>query len=271
MRIRAGFIDCKGGKLYYRTAGEGPALVLLHAGLVDSRMWDSQFSVFAREYQVLCYDLRGCGHSTLPESPFSPTEDLKFLLDYLEVERAGLIGLSLGGGIAIDFALAHASRVNALILANPSLGGFQYSEELAQIGAALYLTGKTRGPRAALEILLSEDFWSYAIPLKSHPEARRKFIRLVKDNPQIFLWDPALIQSLDPPAVDRLDEIEVPTLLVASQNDLSANRDIIDRLQAHIPNSSRATIAECSHMVNLDQPERFNRCILDFLRRSRVD
>lgn len=265
MRMRAGFVDCRGGKLYYRTAGEGPGLVLLHAGLVDSRMWDSQFSVFARQYQVLCYDLRGCGHSSSPDSPFSPADDLKYLMDHLRVEKAALAGLSLGGGVAIDFTLAHSSRVTALALANPSLGGYRYSDDLAQIGAALYLTGKTRGPQAALEILLTDRFWAHAVPLKSHPEARRKYIRMVKDNPQTFLWDPALIQSLDPPAVDRLEEIEVPTLLIDSRNDLSANRDIVALLEARIPHSKRVTIDQCSHMVNLDQPERFNRCLLDFL------
>jgi len=268
MRIRAGFIDCGSGRLYYRTAGEGPNLVLLHAGLVDSRMWDSQFSVFARKYQVLCYDLRGCGHSSSPEVPFSPSEDLNFLLNHLDMKNASLIGLSLGGGIAIDFTLAHPDRVNALVLSNPSLGGFQYKKDLVQSGKALHHTGKMGGPRAALEILLTDRFWSRALPLKSHPEARRKFIRMVKDNPQLFLWDPDLIQSLNPPALDRLEDIKVPTLLIASQSDLSDNQDIIDLLEMKIPHSTRVTIPECSHMVNLDQPERFNQCVLCFLKRE---
>jgi len=268
MRMHAGFIDCGGGKLYYRTAGEGPNLVLLHAGLVDSRMWDSQFPVFARKYQVLCYDLRGCGHSSSPEAPFSPSEDLNFLLDHLDIKNASLVGLSQGGGIAIDFTLIHPERVNALVLSNPSLGGFQYKKDLFQSGEKFHRTGKTRSPRAAIEILLTDRFWSRALPLKSHPEARRKFIRMVKDNPQVFLWDPDLIQSLEPPALDRLGDIKVPTLLIASQDDLSENQDIIDLLEMKIPYSTRVTISECSHMVNLDQPERFNQCVLYFLERE---
>lgn len=268
MRMRAGLIDCGGGKLYFRTAGEGPNLVLLHAGLVDSRMWDSQFAVFARKYQVLCYDLRGCGHSSMPESPFSPSGDLKFLMDHLEMEKAALIGLSMGGSIAIDFTLVHPERVNALVLSNPSLGGFQYKKDPDRSREKFHRTGKTRGPRAALEILLTDHFWSRALPLKSHPEARRKFIRMVKDNPQLFLWDPDLIQSPDPPALDRLEDIKVPTLLIASQGDLSDNQDIIDLLEMKIPYSTRVTIPECSHMVNLDQPERFNQCVLYFLERE---
>src|SRR3972149_5125758 len=90
-------------RLYYETKGHGHPLVFVHGGLVDSRMWNDQFELFARQNKVVRYDLHGFGKSQMPEAFFSPVEDLKILLTFLQVERVHLVGLSLGGSIAIEF------------------------------------------------------------------------------------------------------------------------------------------------------------------------
>src|SRR5512140_2769897 len=91
--------------LYYEVAGEGPALVLIHGGLVNSGLWDKQFDVFAQQYRTVRYDVRGFGQSDSPTRTFSYHDDLRDLLDYLGIERAAVLGLSMGGAIAFDFAL----------------------------------------------------------------------------------------------------------------------------------------------------------------------
>src|SRR4030095_8156327 len=92
-------------------------------GLSDSRVWDEQFKEFAKSYRVIRYDLRGFGRSAYPTTPFSHVEDLYALLKFLKVERASFAGLSLGGMIAMDFALEHPEMVERLVLTSSGLRG----------------------------------------------------------------------------------------------------------------------------------------------------
>src|SRR6266851_3278425 len=112
---QTGFAELNGTRLYYEVAGEGHPLVLIHGGLVDRRLWDDQFDVFAQHYRVIRYDIRGFGNSDVPAGPYSNYEDLYGLLKFLGVEKAYIMGLSMGGGIDIDFTLAHPEMVAALI------------------------------------------------------------------------------------------------------------------------------------------------------------
>ncbi len=102
-----GFANFNGGKLYYEVAGGGTPLVLIHGGLVNSGLWDKQFYAFAEHFRVVRYDVRGFGQSDLPTAPFSHYDDVRQLLDFLNIDRAAVLGLSMGGAIAIDFALAY--------------------------------------------------------------------------------------------------------------------------------------------------------------------
>lgn len=104
-----GFAPVKGTRLFYEVAGSGEPLVLIHGGQLDSRMWDDQFETFARSFRVLRYDIRGFGGSPIPEAPYSNAEDLAALMDYLGMAQAHLVGLSLGGMVASDFAVARPS------------------------------------------------------------------------------------------------------------------------------------------------------------------
>jgi pimeloyl-ACP methyl ester carboxylesterase len=114
--VTSGIAEVNGTKLYYEVVGEGQPLVLVHAGSFDRRIWDEQFTAFADHYKVIRYDVRGHGKSALPTKPYSDTEDLYRLLQWLHVEKAHLVGLSLGGRIIIDFTLAHPEMVGTLIL-----------------------------------------------------------------------------------------------------------------------------------------------------------
>ena len=110
---------------YYEVAGEGPALVLVHGAFVDHRMWDEQFGRFAEDYRVIRYDLRGHGKTgATSRSKYSIglfADDLKDLLDHLEIERATVCGLSLGGMIAQAFAVKYPDRLDALVLADTAV------------------------------------------------------------------------------------------------------------------------------------------------------
>src|SRR5712691_3775284 len=119
----AGIAYVNGTSLYYELAGKGPAVVLVHGGLVDSRLWDDQMKAFSKSYHVVRYDLRGFGRSRAATDPFSHIEDLRAVLDFLKIERATVIGLSLGGIIAADFTLEYPERVERLVLVGAGLRG----------------------------------------------------------------------------------------------------------------------------------------------------
>jgi pimeloyl-ACP methyl ester carboxylesterase len=121
--VVSGQVNVGGASLYYEAAGAGSPVVLLHGLDLDHRMWDEQVAPLAHAHTVVRYDLRGSGRSTAGSHGGSHAEDLKALLDHLELARVSLVGCSLGGGAAIDFAIAYPDAVRALILASPLLEG----------------------------------------------------------------------------------------------------------------------------------------------------
>lgn len=124
--VQTGRADVNGTTLYYEVVGEGHPLTLVHGGLVDRRLWDDQFAVFAQHYRTIRYDIRGFGDSAMPtHGDFTMVDDLYHLLQFLGVEKTYLMGLSLGGGSAIDFTLAHPEMIDALIPVAAGVSGFQ--------------------------------------------------------------------------------------------------------------------------------------------------
>jgi 3-oxoadipate enol-lactonase len=118
-----------GTQLYYEVTGEGPPLVFVHSGGFDPRLWDEQFFAFADRHTVIRYDVRGHGESPPPTKPYSDAEDLCSLLRWLHIGKAHAVGLSLGGSIVIDFALAHPQMIETLILVAPDVTGYAFSAE----------------------------------------------------------------------------------------------------------------------------------------------
>src|SRR5436305_4294261 len=182
--------EVNGAKLVYEMAGEGRALVLIHSSFCDQLMWDDQFSVFARECQVIRYDLRGFGKSDMPETPFAFTEDLCELLRALKIERACVLGLSLGAYIAIDFAIAYPEMTAGLIVAAAAPGGYTISEALQQRLAMIFKAGREDAERG-IQLLLDDAEVGYA---RLGSAARERLRRMFNDNRRIFQLDPTLIQ-----------------------------------------------------------------------------
>src|SRR5947209_4191296 len=128
----SGFIEVESGKLYFEAEGEGPALVLIHAGVAHSGMWDDQFHRFAGHFRTIRYDMRGFGKSESLPGTFSWRQDLFDLLTFLGVQRAALVGLSMGGGLAVDFTLEHPEMVTALVAVALGLSGFSGGQSAAE-------------------------------------------------------------------------------------------------------------------------------------------
>src|SRR5437016_3461023 len=126
MQTTTGTMEAQGGPLYYEVAGQGHALVLIHAGVADHTMWDEQFGVFAKQFRVIRYDTRGFGKSPGGDRDYSNRQELYELLKHLGVEKAYVIGVSRAGQIAVDFTLEHPEMVDALIPVAAGLGGLNH-------------------------------------------------------------------------------------------------------------------------------------------------
>jgi pimeloyl-ACP methyl ester carboxylesterase len=129
-----GFAPVPGGELYYEESGEGPAVVLGHAGIADHTMWDAQVDPFSERYRVVRYDLRGFGRSSTPETDYAPHDDVRALLAHLNIDRAAVVGVSMSGGIAVDFALAHPEMLWALVPVAAGMDGYDWSAESSYQG-----------------------------------------------------------------------------------------------------------------------------------------
>ncbi|MBF6591039.1 MAG: alpha/beta hydrolase [Ktedonobacterales bacterium] len=260
------YAEVNGARLFYEVAGEGEPLVLLHAGVANLHMWDEQFPVFAQRYRVARYDLRGYGQSRAPaEQPYAPHEDLRALLDALDMPRAALVGCSIGGQTILDFALAYPDRAAALIPVGPGLSGYEpHSEEGKRFGAALE-AAYTRGDLdTALD--LATQMWIDG-PSRSEdqvdPTMRAKARAMLAE--ALSLPDIGPPQPLDPPALGRLGAIRAPTLIIVGEQDNPDIQEICHLLAEGIPGARLASIADAAHLPNMDHPDQFNQLVLDFL------
>ena len=147
----SGFASLDDARLYYELAGEGPLVVLVHGFGLDCGMWDSQFARLAPLYQVLRYDLRGFGRSSVPEGrPYRHADDLAALLAHLALSApAVVVGLSLGGWVALSYVLLWPNRVRALVLADAYVGGWRFSPEYRAEMAEVWGAAPTAGLDAA--------------------------------------------------------------------------------------------------------------------------
>lgn len=263
MQAQTGFAEVNGTRLYYEVAGSGHPLVLIHGMSLDTRMWEDQFEPFAQHYRVVRYDARGFGKSALPAGgSYAHTDDLKALLEYLEIEHAFILGLSMGGGIAIDFALAHPAATDALIPVDSRLTGWQPDSEFAAFVSALRSRAKEAGIQAA------RDFWLYSPVFKSALESPKLALRLVQMIADYSGWhwiNDNPLRTFDPPAVQRLDTIRAPTLIVTGEREFPDCQAIAETLHQRIPAARKAMLPRVGHMSNMEAPERFNALLLDFL------
>lgn len=263
---RSGTFDLPGGSLYYEIAGEGPVVTLIHPGLWDSRTWDRQVHVLLdAAFRVVRYDVRGYGRSSrLTGEPYSHVRDLEALLDFLDVPLTTLVGCSMGGAIAIDFALEHPGRVASLVVAASGLGGFEPLEEeedrWESMNAPIEAAIDAGDLEAAEELRLK--IWA---PLGTGDEAGGLIRRIAFDNIHEMTMDESAEEELDPPAAKRLAEIDVPTLVMIAEHDPPFMRRTGDLIAHGILGAQKVVVEGADHVVNLRRPMEFDAALLAFL------
>lgn len=262
MSVECGFAEVEGTRLYYETAGSGPPIVLLHGFTLDSSIWDDQMDAFAPSHQVIRYDLRGFGQSPPPTTPYTHVADLKALLDYLGLARAAILGLSMGGGIAIDFALTYPDATRALIAAAPTLGGHRLAPEVAAPFGAVYKTARSAGIDAARAQWLAHPFFG---PAWEQPVVASALSRVVNAYTGWHWVNADPILSPEPAAVERLETIAAPTLVVVGEREVPSFRAAADVVATRVPGARQIVLPGAGHLVNMEAPALFNQVVLDFL------
>ncbi|MCI0634118.1 MAG: alpha/beta hydrolase [Actinobacteria bacterium] len=271
MGARSRFVETEGARLYVEEDGEGPAVVFLHPGLWDCRTWDQQFELFADRYQVLRYDARGYGRSTRPEPrvAYSHVRDLLAVLGDSGIDRAALIGCSMGGTNEVDFALAHPDRVLALVLVAAGVDGYEGTAEQEAEWEAWYAEREppidsaiAAGDLERAQDLRLQTMWT---TLGTDDEAGRRIREIAFDNLHELTMDESAREKLDPPAFERLGEIAVPTLMLPADHDPPEMDPMCSAIAERIPNARLFRIPDTDHVINMRRPAEFNRVVLEFL------
>jgi pimeloyl-ACP methyl ester carboxylesterase len=253
--------------LAHEVGGSGPALLLVHAGIADRRMWDDQVGPFAEAgWTVIRADLPGFGETAPPGGPVALWALLGDLLERLGVDRAVVVGCSLGGRAAVDLALAAPDRVRALVLVGSGLAGHRFEEpalhELWDQSEGAIKRGDHR-EAARVEV----DTW--VVGMDRDREAveagvRRRVTEMLL---RAYAHGEVDLEEPDPPAAARLGEIAVPTLVLVGEHDRPDLHAIADALAGGIPGAERVVLGGTAHLPNMERPAEFNRVVLEFLAR----
>jgi 3-oxoadipate enol-lactonase len=242
-------------------------VALIHAGIADSRMWESQLESFGRVHRVVAPDLPGFGKFPYTSDVVDYRAAVRETLDSAGMQRATLVGTSVGGLVALGVALESPERVSALVLVGPAIdGGHDYSDEMGRYDGEEEAALERGDFDAAVDTMLRA--W-VAGPRRSLDAVDPKIRELVADMQrnayELQHGHDVRGNPLVPPAWQRLGEIGVPTLVLTGDEDFGDVHQIADKLAEEIPGAERATIADAAHLPNLERPEEFDRLVLGFL------
>lgn len=263
-------IEVPGASLYYETDGSvsAPALLMLHAGIANLRMWDPQVDALARDHFVVRFDTRGFGKTETEDVEFSNRQDALAILDHLGIRAATLVGASRGGMIAIDMALESPSRVSGVVVIGSRLSGFPEIElteaEDAMIDAIdAAFEAKDWHLLARREVQL----WAFG-PLRREEELDPGFVATAYELNRVntvHAEENPIPLPLEPPAFDRVVDITVPALVMVGEYDLTPVLAEYEYLLTTLPNVTGCTFRDTAHLPNVEHPAEFTRVLTDWL------
>jgi pimeloyl-ACP methyl ester carboxylesterase len=264
----SGFVTVDAARIYYETAGKGTPFVMIHAGVADRRQWNNEFEFFAQDYQVVRYDLRGYGKSEPVEGEFRHLDDLVSVLNALDLHAPLIImGCSMGGGLAMDFALTYPSRVKALIMVGsapsgleldvPVLAKFAEAEKayesgdldlVAELETQIWFDGRDRTPEQVDQAMrkLAYEMNRNALNLEARNLGKR-------------------LPNTEVPAFDRLSELKLPVLIIVGMQDTPYILAAADYMIEKLPLARKATIDDAAHLPNMEHPQQFQNLVREFL------
>ena len=272
IQSKRGFIPISGhGKMFYEEKGEGEPLIFLHGHSLDTRMWDPQWEEFSKKFHVIRFDFRGYGQSTDQSEDFQFThvDDLITLMNFLKIEKAHIIGLSMGAFVAGDMLSMYPERMLSCTLCSGGIRSVpgpsqpmteeekakrdKEIEELKKKGIEKYKkewhkilmsSGGSQRERMSLPLYQMVKDWSAWQQL--HHEVRNYYAQEA--------WD----------ELKRKGIVDVPTLLVRGENEVKYSKGTPNEMK-YLSNAKFVIVKDCGHMLNMDRPNEFNKVVLSFL------
>ena len=251
-------------------AGDGPAVVFLHAGVADRRMWRDQVDYLAESHGAIAYDRRGFGETRYNVETFSHVGDLLALLNQLGVGQAVLVGCSQGGRVAVDFSLTHPDRVSGLFLVAPAITGAPSTEDFPPaVEAVLELLEEAEEEEDLDRINLLEAWLWLDGPASEEGRvsgaARQLFLEM--NGVALDAADPGVETNpaASPPAYARLAQLGQPTQVIWGDRDFPHVQQRCVHLVQAMPQALGTVIAGTAHLPNLEQPALFNHHLEEFL------
>ena len=268
LQTKSGFVQVDNARLYYETAGEGVPLVMIHAGVADSRQWNNEFAFFARDYRVVRYDMRGYGKSEPVDGEYNSLDDLVTILNTLGIhEPVVVMGCSMGGGLAMDFALTHPSRVRALIMVGSAPSGL----ELDVPSPAKFAEAEKAFEAGDLDLVCEIETQIWFDGTGRTPEQVNQAMRklLYEMNRQALAHEVKQLGKRLPntpaPAFDRLSDLKKPVLVILGAHDTPYILAAADYMVERIPSARKVIIDDAAHLPNMDHPDEFQTHVANFL------
>lgn len=249
----------QGARLWFKdTGGSGVPVVFLHAATGSTLSWDHQIPAFTTAgYRFITFDRRGTGRTVVDAegTHSSAADDLQALMDYLHIDRFHLVGTAAGGFTALDYALSYQQHLRSLVVVN-SIGAIQDADYVAMVG-------RLRPPQwEQLPIEFQELGPSFRV---ADPDGTKRWLEIQHTS---HAAGPAVRQPMKNKATfTALESLHVPTLLMTGDADLIAPPPLLKLFSAHIKSSQTAVIPEAGHSSYWEQPEAFNKAVLEFIRK----
>lgn len=245
-----GIVEAGGGaRLRFSVEGDGPSVLLVHAGACDMRMWDGVVERLAPDHRCIRFDMRGYGLTEYPDTGYSPAGDVEQVLEALDCDDVTVVGASYGGLVAIEHALAHPRRVARLVLLDALLGDHDFSEQMREFAAAEERALEEGRLEDAVE--LNVAMWAPDAPADVQAllrDMQRRAFELQLDCEPEPVW-------LHPPAGERLHELDLPVDVVHGERDTADFVAIARRLADELPDAQLHVIEACGHLPALERPD----------------
>ena len=255
-------VSVLGAVLAVETTGDGPPLVLVHGFTGNRRLWDALWPALGAGRRLVRYDLRGHGQSEEPQpAPYRHPRDLAALLDALGVEACDLVGVSMGGAIALSFALDYPLRVRRLVLASPGIAGWEWSDGWRALWRPIAHAAQAGDLARARELWFEHPLFAATRALPAAAAKLRASIAAYSG----AHWAEGDREEPVLPDLDRVSDLAPPTLLLTGTEDLADFRLIADLIAAAAPAVRRIDYPGAGHLVNLERPKAFAADIAAFL------
>jgi 3-oxoadipate enol-lactonase len=260
VRPQGSFVEVDGATLYYEECGSAPqAVVLVHDGVLDSTAWDDVWPEFCKHCHTIRYDRRGYGRSPAATSGYYATDDLAAILRHLKLKRVAIVGSSHGGEISINFTLGHPEMVEQVVLVGAVVGGMPYTKHFLERGDVLGKPLEKGDVKGAIAAAAQDKYLTAA----GSSGARNRMAEILSASPQDLTH--AELELPVKPALPRLGEIHVPTLLLVGDADIPDIHAHAGAIEAGIPRARRVVIADVGHLMYLEKPAEFSHTVIEFL------